>query len=77
MKTAILHIVEEPNLFIVDGDYRHLHDVAINSTDSSAETELCNLLYNEDGTDRHPAVTINEFVAALHAGANLIITYLL
>lgn len=76
MKTAIIfqEIPEDLFFFVVDGDYRHLNGVLINSTDSDAakQERLSELIYNENGKYQLPKHNIETFRKAIQDGAHLI-----
>lgn len=66
MKTLVMHCDSSkpiPTFFILSGDFTHLDNVFINSTDSPKELQdvLSNLLYNsETGEYIYPVLTIDD-----------------
>lgn len=75
MKTAIIYqeIPENTHLFVVDGDYSHLHDVYINTMENQEkQNELNNLIYDEKEYHKHKVVSILEIKNAVRDGAELI-----
>ena len=78
MKTAIVFelIPEDYKLYVVDGDYKHLHGIVINCSpegDEHLEKELNELIYKAEEGEKHKPVTREEFRDAIKDGAEFIV----
>lgn len=72
MKTAMIYDTQEViEFFVFEGDYTHLDDVFINSTNSpeQLQQELLSLMYNKD---KERTSSIEKFKEAIKTEAKLI-----
>ena len=74
MQTAIIWDEMDMDLkfFVIPGDWRSLDGVYINTTDDIESDELCDLMYEPDGSLKQVPVEKAEFQKAIIDGAFLI-----
>lgn len=72
MKTAILLIVtcDDPQFYVVDGDFSHLNNAAIEVGGICEKGEaLASLLWSTDGNMIQEPVSFEEFISSIREGA--------